>query len=345
VAVAQLGTRPPRWTIYALALIGAGLIAAPFVFQMFDRAPKGAQMIAGFKPYMTSARLNGFPRDLREINAGVRESETLVVPYISGPPARTADARFDRRFPDFAAFERQWVGIDEDMTGMLTTIQANLGNYNAVAALPTFTLFPWFFVAPGVLILAVLGAARARPSWWRAIRWALVALGIGLIAAPVVFQMFSRAPKGERMVNAFKTIETTKRVETIQGYFGEMATGQGAIRLELVPALEHAGLGRSQIASSFPAVDTLDRQWIPILNDMTPMIGAMSDNVTNYDAVAALPPFGLFPWFFVIPGLLVAGLAAGAGRRRHTERSSTREFQPSIPQPKEHDDSSLYPAP
>ena len=39
------------------------------------------------------------------------------------------------------------------------------------------------------------------------------------------------------------------------------------------------------------------------------MIGAMSDNVDNYQAISGLPAFGLFPWFFVLPGLLIAGLA------------------------------------
>jgi len=63
-------------------------------------------------------------------------------------------------------------------------------------------------------------------------------------------------------------------------------------------------------------VATLDTNWVRTLNDMTPMIGAMSDNVANYQAVASLPAFPLFPWFFVIPGVLVAGLAVVAGTRR-----------------------------
>ena len=42
---------------------------------------------------------------------------------------------------------------------------------------------------------------------------------------------------------------------------------------------------------------------------MTPMIGAMSDNVDNYQAISGLPAFGLFPWFFVLPGLIIAALA------------------------------------
>jgi hypothetical protein len=94
-----------------------------------------------------------------------------------------------------------------------------------------------------------------------------------------------------------------------------MAEGQGAIRLEIVPALQKSGLSSGQIRAAYPAVATLDTQWVGILNGMTPMIGAMSDNVANYQAVASLPPFPLFPWFFVLPGLLVAGLAVAAGRR------------------------------
>ena len=48
---------------------------------------------------------------------------------------------------------------------------------------------------------------------------------------------------------------------------------------------------------------------------MTPMIGAMSDNVDNYEAITSLPPFPLFPWFFVAPGLLIAGWRFAARRR------------------------------
>jgi len=60
---------------------------------------------------------------------------------------------------------------------------------------------------------------------------------------------------------------------------------------------------------AIPAVASLDTNWVRIINDMTPMIGAMSDGVPDYHAISSLPPFPLFPWFFVLPGLLLAGLA------------------------------------
>jgi hypothetical protein len=297
------------------AVIGLGLAAAPLLFGMFDRGPQGAVMMREFKPFMTDARLSGFQQHIRDIDAGVREAAGPVAAELEGTGA-AARQRYGARFPSFAQFEDDWGPIDADMTSLLDTIQANAGNYQAVAALPSFELFPWFFVVPGLLVLALALVALAAPGSSRAARWALVAVGIGLVVAPFAFQMFDRAPKGGRMMTAFKTIETRKKVETMQGYFGTIAVGQGSLRLEIVPALRRSGLSAPEIARRFPDVSTLNRRWVAILNDLTPMIGAMSDNVDNYEAISALPPFPLFPWFFVVPGLSIVGLALAPGGRR-----------------------------
>jgi hypothetical protein len=311
----SLDGAPARgWPLAAIALIGVALVVLPFAFNMFNRTPKGAVMIAGFKPYMTTARLSGYQSELQQINAGVRQTDTSVAAYLGGGTANRF--AFQAAYPEFVSFDRQWPAIDSKMTGLMGQVQGNLGNYLAVAALPSFRLFPWFFVIPGALIAAVAVVALLRPARWRRGRWALVVLGLGLIAAPGIFQMFQRAPDGGRMMTAFEHIETTQNVQQIQGYFGSMATGQGAIRLEIIPALEKSGLSPDQIAARFPAVATLDADWVHTLNNMTPMIGAMSDNVANYQAIASLPPFPLFPWFFVIPGVLVFGLALIAGVSR-----------------------------
>jgi hypothetical protein len=308
------GAPTRRWALVGIAVIGIALVVMPLAFGMFDKTPKGAVMIADFKPYMTTARLSGYQSELREINAGVRQTDTSVAAYLGGgSPDRFA---FESDYPSFISFDRQWPAIDSKMTGLMNHVQANLGNYLAVAALPSFKLFPWFFVIPGLLVAALAIAALVHPFRWGRSRWVLVILGVGLIAAPGIFQMFQRAPDGGHMMTAFENIETTQNVQQIQGYFGSMAVGQGAIRLEIVPALESSGLDAAQVSVRFPAVATLDADWVHILNDMTPMIGVMSDNVANYQAIASLPPFPLFPWFFVLPGVLVVGLALVDGVTR-----------------------------
>ena len=311
-----------RSAFIACAFVGLVLIAAPFALGMFNRAPQGATMLSAFKPFMTEQRLDGFQNDIATINAAVHETNTTARTRL------TADKDTAISAGPYADFAQQWPQINATMSDLLTKVHANLGNYQAVAALPSFSLFPWFFLIPGALLVGGAGLALWRPAVAGRVRVGLAVLGIGLVAAPLAFGMFSRAPKGGHMMDAFTTIETTQNVSRIQGYFGTMAGGQGALRLDVVPALERSGLTSAQVASDFPAIAALDANWIHILNDMTPMIGAMSDSVPHYQALTALPPFPLFPWFFVIPGVLVTALVLIPSRDRPAAPvSSTPELQ------------------
>ena len=80
----KTGSREP-WApaITVLALLGVALIIMPFAFTMFSRAPKGAAMLKEFRPFMTTARLNGFQEDIRQINAGVQEAGTGVATFLT----------------------------------------------------------------------------------------------------------------------------------------------------------------------------------------------------------------------------------------------------------------------
>ena len=310
-----------RWPLALMLALGLGLLALPAATHMFQRAPRGAKMVAAFAPYMRAERIAGFQRDVRQVDAYASEALTRA-PQIFVPGVADAQLRRQRfltQAPSVALFSQQWPAVNATFTRLLGTIQRNRTNYEAVAALPSFTLFPWFFVAPGALLIALalagLLVGARRPATWIPLRRAAIALGVGLVLAPVVFQMFTRAPEGGRMVAAFKPIETRATVQAVQGDFGTIAVGQGAIRTDLVPQLSARGWSDARLRRELPASMQLQARWTAILNDLTPMIGVMSDNVGNYEAVAALPPFALFPWLFVVPGLLLIALALAAGRR------------------------------
>jgi hypothetical protein len=304
-------------------VIGVALVVMPVAFQMFERAPKGASMLAQFEPFMTTARLDGFQHDIAVIGAGITQVDNGAGPYLQSRGAIAEPV--GSAYPSYGSLAQRWPAIDSKMTTLLDKVQANLGNYEAVKALPSFELFPWFFVLPGILVLGsalALLVGRAR----RAFAVVLLVVGVGLALSPAAFGMFGRAPDGARMMSAFKTIETTSNVVSIQDDFSTIASGQGAVRLNVVPALERNGLSPQAVQARFPAVATLDGSWVHILNDMTPMIGAMSDNVSSYQAIAALPSFKLFPWFFVLPGVLIAAGALVAWPRpapRREPRSAT----------------------
>src|SRR5438552_4975955 len=102
---------------------------------------------------------------------------------------------------------------------------------------------------------------------------------------------------------------TSQRVTAVQNYFPVIALGEGQIRNQLAP------LAKAQSSSArYPVVTEFSQTWPAISSEFAQFLGVMSDNLDNFAAVKALPPFSLFPFFFILPGLLVAGLALAAGR-------------------------------
>jgi hypothetical protein len=326
LAKPRVAARPPavgdphrsrRWPLVVTLVVGLGVAFAPVAFQMFSRAPKGGDMINAFRPYMTERKITKFQADMREINAAVVESRQQLRPLLA-QRAGLSTADVNKQYASYADFERRWRSIDDDMSDMLRTMHRDIGDYAAVDALPPFPLFPWFFVAPGLLIAGASAwglIARRRGGSGRGATLALITLGVGLIAAPAVFQMFTRAPKGGHMINEFRPLMTRPKVQRIQGYFLVIGSGEGTIRAQMLPDLEQHGLTAAQLQAQLPKFHQFSADWASISNQMAPMIGAMSDNVENYQAVDALPPFPLFPYFFVLPGVLVIAFTVVARRK------------------------------
>lgn len=303
--------------LYAIVFMGIGLIAAPGIFQMFTRAPLGKQMIDEFRPFMTGAKVGSFENYLQEIGAARDEADGSLRTLLRDE-AGIGEADFQDSLVGLFDFVEEYPAIQSEMGDMLVTMLDSLDNFAAVDALPEFDLFPWFFVAPGVIVVALgLWALRRTKRRLSASTplWLVLAIGLGLVAAPAVFQMFSRAPLGGRMIDDFRTLMNEEKVQTVQHYFLTIGGGEGELRIDVPRLLEtRPGISREEYESQFPAIARFSRDWPRIANEMAPMVGAMSDNIDNFQAVDALPPFPLFPWFFVAPGLLIAGLAVVARR-------------------------------
>jgi len=303
--------RKRRSVLWIIVALGLGLALAPVAFGMFTRAPAGGVMIDDFEPYMTADEVATFRGYMEQIGAADAEWRAVL----------SADVDDASSFAAIAELDEGWAAIDADMADLLDRMEANLGNYAAVAALPPFALFPWFFVLPGLMIAGVAGAAlwalqRDRPARGRV--WALAGLGLAVLLAPVAFQMFSRAPQGAEMIDDFRPIMTRERVLGVQGYFVIMGAAEGQLRVDAIPqAVDTTGIDATL---RYPAISRFSADWPTIVGDFSPMVATMSDNVDNFEGIDALPSFSLFPWFFVVPGLLVSGLALLAvrlGGRHH----------------------------
>jgi hypothetical protein len=316
-----------RTAVVVALVVGLGLVAAPFMFQMFSRAPLGAEMIDSFRPYMEPELIVSFQGHLRKIEAANSEAADQLKPSILSS-GYSDDAGYDSEFVSVVGLDDAWLVISGDMGDLLARMENNVGNYEAVDALPSFGLFPWFFVLPGLVIAGLAGWAlltiRRSGAPRRGQLLAITAMGVAVVLAPAIFQMFTRAPKGGDMIDDFRPMMTRDRVLAVQNYFIVIGGAEGQLRIAALPLdAELRGISEAQLAAEYPAITELSEAWPGILTDFAPMISTMSDNVENFEAVDALPPFPLFPWFFVVPGLLVAG--AGVVALRRTGGLSTDE--------------------
>ncbi len=293
------------------------LALAPLALQMFTRGPGGAAMLADFRPYMDEQLLSDFQRDVDQVDAAANELQGRAGAQAAARLGLSPTA-YAKEYDSLVQFTKDWPAANKDFTVLIQTIQDNIGNYQAVAALPSFRLFPYFFVLPGLMIAGVAWLALRRQRRERPpgrTRLVLGLLGVGLIAAPLVFQMFTRAPKGEDMLDQFRPLMTTQRITTVQGYFVTMAGGEAAVRTQLLPALRARGASAAEIDTLLPQSVAFTSIWTSMVNQMAPMLAAMNDNLARYNGLIALPPFGLFPYFFVFPGVLLLLLAAVPARR------------------------------
>lgn len=307
-----MNARAQRWAAVTALVVGLGMAVAPFAFQMFSRGPLGGTMIDDFQPYMVEEKIDSFRSYMGTIDAAVAEVAEVRAALIDSGTA-TPEA-FDAQYIGVVQLADEWATIDADMSDLLDRMDANMDNYGAVAALPPFPMFPWFFVLPGVMVAALAGSilwsGRGGAPARRRV-WALAILGVAIIAAPVAFQMFTRAPKGGEMIDSFRPMMTRERVQNVQRSFVTLGGAEGQLRVTLMPA--YAASGGDPAAAE--GITEFSTQWPTIVSDFNPMIATMSDNIDNFEAVDALPPFALFPWFFAIPGAIVAACAAIALRR------------------------------
>lgn len=312
--------------------IGAVLVLVPVTTGLFDKAPQGATMLAAFSPYMNEADLATYQSDVDTLDAGVTEAldkgPALLYPALDATSAQT---RFETEQTTLSSLSETWPDIDADFQQLTTTVSANLGSYQKVSQLP-FDVFGWFFVVPGTALM-LLGLAGLVPTFWRrrswpALRWVALLVGVGLVLAPSAYSLWDRAPAGAEMVDALAGIESTDQVTALQDDFGRLtlaASGLGT----LTSQLQQQGLTTEQIDQELPAVAAFQERWVTVLQDFTPLLGVLSDNVARYQAVASLPSLAAFPWLFVVPGTLVILLVAGSvwRTRRQTRTHAFHEPQ------------------
>ena len=109
--------------------LGIAVAAAPVAFQMFDRAPQGADMIDDFRPMMTRERVQSVQGYFVTLGAAEGQLRANALPMLVAAGGDAAD------FPAISQWSADWPTILTDFNPMVATMSDNVDNYAAVDAL------------------------------------------------------------------------------------------------------------------------------------------------------------------------------------------------------------------
>lgn len=302
--VAEAGPAPrPRWPFVALIVLGVLLFVLPVVTGMFTRAAGGQQMLTEFRPFVSSEVLAKFRDYLDTVDAA--RADVQATQSVAGGHYERLDV-----------FVAQYPSIRQDMNGLLDAVGGQVSNYGQLRAVGPFDVLPFLLAVPGLVLLGagVWGLRRTR-NGEKALGARILAVlaAAALIAVPFADGLFSRAPAGAELIDAFTPIMTHERVAAVQRHFVVLVAAEGELDTQFL-----GDLRQRDPARAVPGIDAFVSQWQPMTADFASLIGVMADNVDNFGRVVALDritaplgfrSFDYFGWFFLVPGVLAAAAA------------------------------------
>jgi len=159
---------------WGVLVIGIGLIVAPLAMGLPGKAAAGERMLGSFQPIMAPDQVQTTSNyyykvfvPLGQITPAFTDANAAKFQgYMQGmqaaglriPPQAAKD------FTGLIGMMKQAVPIATQVPAglahykpLVDTMQANVNDYKQVNSLPSFNLFAWFFIVPGILLVILAG--------------------------------------------------------------------------------------------------------------------------------------------------------------------------------------------
>lgn len=149
-----------------ILLVGVALIVLPFVYQMFDRASAGADMMEAFEGMPYEQELIATLQGHMETFSGMQTDMEAMMPALGQQLGMSQDQLNEwlgQQFPELASGMQQMDTMGQDFNNVLTVMGDNVENFQKANELPMRNM-PWYFIIAGGIIVVLSGIQLLLPS-------------------------------------------------------------------------------------------------------------------------------------------------------------------------------------
>src|ERR1022692_734484 len=257
-----------RIALAAMVVIGAFLVVLPLTTNLPAKSSATGDMMAAFRPAMTTSALAQSATDQRTMSAMGQQVTTAMLPALAAQlhmtPAQLT-AYMAANDPAVATGLAQLGTIMPFFSNLEATMQAQQSNFQQADQIPTGFLAPttmtWLFIVPGgvLLVFGLFGLVRPRVA--RRMVAASGAVGVVLVIGLLSVSMFTKATAADQLTGAFAPVFSAQNVQqartdtntvaAMATQFAQQAMPSFATALHMTPAQMS-----ELVATQFPAVAT-----------------------------------------------------------------------------------------
>ncbi|MGH2935956.1 MAG: hypothetical protein ACRDL2_15785 [Gaiellaceae bacterium] len=146
-----------RKMLWPALVIGIALIVMPFAFSMPSRTAAGDRMMNDFHPLMQAASVQ---KTVNYYNTVFKPLGVVATQFTQAASDPQMQAQLKPLMPMLQPVMPIFAQVNPGLDWykpLVDTMQANVADYKSVNELPSFKLFTWFFVIPGILLVLISG--------------------------------------------------------------------------------------------------------------------------------------------------------------------------------------------
>jgi hypothetical protein len=316
----QINQRWKQITAAVAIAVGIGLAIVPFATSMFSRTSAANHLTTAVRPAMTRSALAAGGADLMTVQKAYGELGTGLLPAMATDLHESPAVlvrQLQTRYPEIRAGITNFDTAVINAQRILAVLNTNRARYAAADSLPVrhvrLSSAPWAYLAVGALFVIFGVVSLFRPTAGLA-ALALTALAVGVI--PLALNVPSKLSDTRTLVHSLRDTLSPQAAATARAQYTTFATMLDTFDTKALPefaATTHKTNAQlvAYVTAHAPALAPGAPDVARILAKFSGLTTALDAEVDNYRATAKLPLQSL-AWLFVVPGFVLAALAAAA---------------------------------